>query len=428
MKANKLKDLALYIHIPFCQKKCYYCDFLSFESDDDTKHKYIQSLLVEIETYESIAKDYLIKSIFIGGGTPSLVNGFYIRDIMNALKKIFVIQGINDSNIQYDTPNKKAESVAEITIEINPGTVSNEKLQVYKNSGINRISFGLQSTKEEELKLLGRIHTYKEFEDNYTLARQIGFNNINVDLISALPGQSHESWNESLDRVIALNPEHISAYSLIVEEGTPFNKLYGEDNIEGHKLLPDEDLDRLIYQTSKERLKEAGYNRYEISNYSKANYESKHNSSYWLGDEYLGIGLGASSYISNTRFSNINDINTYISKVVKYKKSYGKNIITNVKTIASGSPMEDYLGIKESFQFLTLNERMEEFMFLGLRMIKGISCLEFEKSFSQKIDFVYGETIKKLIADGLLIHDGDRIYLTDYGIDLSNTVFVEFLI
>lgn len=405
-KENKEQkaDLGLYIHIPFCQKKCDYCDFLSAPSDEDTKRNYVQALIAEILSYKDMASEYLVKTIFIGGGTPSSIDGKYITDIMDVVKEVFVMNGVNSQQ------NEKQESInggtklgsviedtAEITIEVNPGTLSREKLKFYKEAGVNRLSFGLQSTDNKELELLGRIHTYEDFITNYQLAREEGFQNINIDLMSGLPGQTLEGWLRSLDKVADLNPEHISAYSLIIEEGTPFYERYRTEE-------PDENLDREIYSKTKTNLSKYGYYRYEISNYAKPGYESRHNSSYWRRTEYLGIGLGASSLLHSVRFHNVENLTEYMKLSA------------------------DYHDIRRNVEKLSEKEQMEEFMFLGLRMSAGISKEEFNQQFGRSIDTVYGDVIRKSTKEGLLHMDESNLYLTDKGIDLSNMVFTRFLL
>lgn len=286
------RELELYIHIPFCAKKCAYCDFLSGPADEQTVADYVTALRKEIESYKESAKNYEVTTVFFGGGTPSLLSGEQMAELMNAIKDTFMLK-----------------EEAEITMEANPGTVTESNLSAYKEAGINRISFGLQSVKDEELRMLGRIHTFEEFLESYDMARKAGFHNINVDLISAIPGQTLTSWEETLRTVIELQPEHISAYSLIVEEGTTFAKLYGE-GCEKEELLPDEDEERRIYERTEEMLKEAGYHRYEISNYAKDGYECRHNLGYWERKEYLGLGLGASSLLNETRFHNTEHMGT----------------------------------------------------------------------------------------------------------------------
>ena len=376
------KELEIYIHIPFCVKKCAYCDFLSGPQDRDTIEKYVDKLVEEI----GVQKPATVSSIFLGGGTPSVLDANQVTRIFDALRENFDI----------------AED-AEITIEANPGTVTVEKLEAYKQCGINRISFGLQSTNNEELKLLGRIHTYEEFLESYQLARACGFENINVDLISAIPKQTVASWEETLKKVIALEPEHISAYSLIVEEGTPFAKVYGE-GCPGEHDLPCEEEERAIYYRTEELLEKAGYHRYEISNYAKAGKECRHNLGYWERKDYLGIGLGAASLIGNTRYKNTDDLLYYMEH------------------------SSDLSAIQENVEKLSLQEQMEEFMFLGLRKTEGVSVTEFKNTFGKTMEECYGEQIQKLKEQGLLEQKDGRLMLTRPGIDVSNYVFGEFLI
>ncbi len=377
------KELELYIHIPFCVKKCLYCDFLSGPQSKQVIDAYVTALIREIKAYSETTR--VVTSIFLGGGTPSILEATHIQQIFVALREVFQIS-----------------TDAEITIEANPGTITHEKLKTYKQVGINRISFGLQSANNEELKLLGRIHTFEEFLDGYRLARECGFNNINVDLISAIPKQTLESWEETLNKVIALSPEHISAYSLIIEEGTPFAKDYGEGCC-GARELPSEDEERLMYQKTEELLKEAGYYRYEISNYAKAGKECKHNLGYWERKDYLGLGLGASSLMDNIRYNNTENLIEYIEHSATLK------IITCNK------------------ERLTTKEQMEEFVFLGMRKMEGISRRDFRENFGVSIEECYGQGIKQMLADGLVEESGEYLRLTSKGIDVSNYVFVEIL-
>ena len=379
MRRNR--ELEIYIHIPFCVKKCAYCDFLSGPQDRDTIEKYVDKLVEEI----GMQKPATVSSIFLGGGTPSILKPSQIFKIFKVLNCTF-----------------KIENNAEITIEANPGTVTAEKLQAYKKCGINRISFGLQSTNNEELKLLGRIHTYEEFLESYQLARACGFENINVDLISAIPKQTVSSWEETLQKVVGLEPEHISAYSLIVEEGTPFAKMYGE-GCPGEHDLPSEEEERAIYYRTEELLEKAGYHRYEISNYAKTGKECRHNLGYWERKDYLGIGLGAASLINNVRYKNTDDLLYYMEH------------------------SSDLSAIQENVEKLSLQERMEEFMFLGLRKMEGVSVTEFENIFEKTMEECYGEHIQKLKEQGLLEQKEGRLMLTSQGIDVSNYVFGEFL-
>lgn len=379
------KELELYVHIPFCVRKCAYCDFLSAPADDGTIEDYVCALIAEIRAH-SVNGRKEISTIFVGGGTPSILSEGQISRIFDAIFESFIIQ-----------------DDVEITIEVNPGTVTEEKLRAYLDCKVNRISFGLQSTDNEELKLLGRIHTYEEFVQNYQLAREVGFQNINVDLISAIPGQSPSSWEKSLRDVIALSPEHISAYSLIIEEGTPFAKQYGI-GCAGEKLLPDEETERQMYHITDSILQKAGYHRYEISNYAKEGCECRHNLGYWERIPYLGIGLGAASLTEeNVRYNNETNLEDYI------KHSSDLNLI------------------RKNVEALTLTEQIEEFIFLGLRKVRGISINEFEGLFGISLDETYGAGIEKMIADGFLTKEKGFLRLTHTGINVSNQVFAEIL-
>lgn len=414
-KSLDYRDLGLYIHIPFCAKKCDYCDFLSAPATQDVIHNYFEAMLTEIETYRGSTGDYVVPTIFFGGGTPSVVAASYIERIMNAIRQVFVV---DDSRL-------------EVTIEMNPGTITKDKLEVYRQAGINRLSIGLQSVNNEELSLLGRIHTYEQFEDNYKLARELGFHNINIDLMSALPGQTLQTWEHTLNKVIGLKPEHISAYSLIIEEDTKFYEQYHE-GAKAFEQLPDEDTDRRMYHRTKEILLENGYHRYEISNYAKPSYECRHNSSYWVGTDYLGIGLGAASLIEGTRFSNEKDLNKYIElcniKKNGYECSNQKNNCKSNVMADSRSIRNDCIGLRTNIEELTLQQKMEEFMLLGLRICAGVSKKDFLQRFGIEIDAIYGEVLKQLSNQKLLEMKEDIICLTEYGIDVSNYVLAEFLL
>lgn len=470
------RPLGLYIHIPFCVKKCDYCDFLSAPAGAAVKSRYFDALLNEIRGYEGKTDEYYVPTIFIGGGTPSCVEAAYIRQVLDAVREVFeVLPGIeyqsdveeltdrsdpsdvgeqtnrrdpsnnkikpnagnqSDIELKFDRVNRtklgsdndvnSPTPPVEITIEINPGTIDEEKLTVYREAGINRISFGLQSTENRELKLLGRIHTYEEFLKNYELARKLGFKNINIDLMSALPGQTLAAWEATLRRVADLQPEHISAYSLIIEEGTPFYERYREGCTDA-VLLPDEDMDREIYLKTQEILHTYGYHRYEISNYSKEGYECRHNLSYWTGTEYLGLGLGAASLLAHTRFHNTPELEEYIGLCTDVCKNQSiaqlGQAIDNVGTI-----MMDPFGLRREQQSLSITMQMEEFMFLGLRITRGVRREEFQHRFGVTMNEIYGDVIRHLIDRGLLTEEGDRLYLTNYGIDVSNTVLAEFLL
>ena len=315
----------------------------------------------------------------------------------------------------------------EATIEVNPGTITRDKLIAYKEAGINRLSFGLQSANDRELLLLGRIHSYKQFEENYHLAREVGFQNINIDLMSALPGQTLESWEHTLNTVIDLKPEHVSAYSLIIEEGTKFYDRYNSTSFDA-KELPDEETDRLIYHRTKEILELNGYHRYEISNYAKDGYECRHNSSYWIGTDYLGVGLGASSLLNDARFSNLQYIKQYIQKCEAYKSYNIENINEDINKANQSAMWDDTIGLHRDFEQLTQSQKMEEYMFLGLRMCAGVSKTGFFQRFNIKMESIYGKVLQQLKENNLLIINEDQILLTEYGIDVSNSVLSVFLL
>ena len=382
------KPLGIYVHIPFCESKCAYCDFLSGPQPIDIKKEYIEMLQKEIRSFEVCNNTYEVISIFFGGGTPSSIDAEDIKRVLECIYQQF----------QISDPAR-----LEITIEANPGTLTKEKLLVYKEAGINRLSMGLQSTHNEELKLLGRIHTYEQFVENYMLAREVGFNNINVDLMSALPKQTKESYITTLERITELEPTHISAYSLIIEEDTLFYERYGEDK-PGESLLPSEDEDREFYRLTKELLGANGYHRYEISNYAKDGKECIHNSLYWKGTDYLGFGLGASSYYQGKRYHNEEDLTLYMSEVEK-----GNCVVRDVN-------------------ILSKEEQMEEMMFLGLRMMVGVKKNDFYKRFGVRMEDVYQSVIDKFQKEGLLQVSEETVALTEEGINLSNYVMAEFLL
>lgn len=417
-----MKPLAIYVHIPFCVRKCNYCDFLSGPADRESRERYVNALLNEIRSYKNFASDYQVNTIFIGGGTPSSIDAEHIRQIMQTLEDVFHFEARHNTEM-------------EITIEINPGTVTREKLQCYYESGINRISFGLQSANDQELKMLGRIHTFEQFVENYHTAREVGFRNINIDLMSALPGQTMESYERSLNQVMNLNPEHISAYSLIIEEGTPFYDLYGE-NSKAHPdvTLPSEEVERLMYERTRERMHQQGYERYEISNYAKAGYECRHNCTYWLRGDYLGLGSGAASLISKERFSNVRELKNYI-QLAEMCHEGTLNVEEN-KALSQRDHCEkaDQLKIEQyhhqihaETEHLTIQDEMEEAMFLGLRMMKGVSITKFKDDFEKDVFEIYPDVIKKLMEEQLIQIEGDYISLTQHGIDISNYVMSEFM-
>ena len=370
--------MEIYIHIPFCIRKCDYCDFLSGPSGPKEQADYVQALLREIQAVEE-GEGRSVSSIFIGGGTPSVLDERLLGDILKEIRNRF-----------------KIEECAEITIEVNPGTANIGKLQAYREMGINRLSIGLQSPQDRELKILGRIHNYEQFLETYQEARTVGFDNINIDLMSAIPDQTYEGWVKNLRTVAELEPEHISAYSLIVEEGTPFA---------ARKLnLPDEDTEYNMYEATAQILKKYGFEQYEISNYARKGRECRHNVGYWTRQDYLGFGLGASSLYGKERFANTADMKKYLENRKNPEK------------------------IREKEPSLTREDEMAEFMFLGLRMTKGISKADFQRCFGCTIESVYGEVLEKYESMELLLEKDGRIFLSREGIHVSNSIMAEFLL
>ena len=380
-----MEELGIYVHIPFCKRKCSYCDFKSFSNIDEiNQKKYVDALIKEIQNIQNTNK-YIVTTIYIGGGTPSFINETYIKDILQAIYKKWEIK--ND---------------VEITIEVNPGTITKEKLEAYKNMGINRLSIGLQSTNNYLLNKIGRIHSYEEFIENYILARKIGFENINIDLMLALPEQNMEDLMQSVKKVINLNPEHISIYSLILEENT---ELWKKVKNKEENLVED-DLEREMYWKSKKAFEAAGYIHYEISNYAKPVFESKHNKNCWSQKQYLGFGIAAHSYFNGKRFYNVEDLNKYITNIEK--NEFKNNII-----------IEEENRTKEDIA--------KEYMMLGLRKIEGVSISEFQRKFELNPLFYFRFEISKLQEMDLIEVDLDNIRLTKKGLDLANIVFEEFI-
>ena len=418
--------LGLYLHFPFCVRKCRYCDFLSFPSDEAGREAYLQRLKKEIIVRGEKYQDYSIETLFIGGGTPSLMTGQQLTELLDTVRTAFHV-----------SPS------GEWTMECNPGTTDAETLKIYRAAGINRLSFGLQSMNDEELKYLGRIHTAKQFLDNYQAARKAGFENINIDLMSALPGQTTDSWLDTLKKAAALEPEHLSAYSLIIEEGTPFWKLYGDDrsgeadvegiiadggagqqgkaaipalpdqdSIEtdsglvmkektGLPALPDEDSEREMYHLTKRILAERGYERYEVSNYARKGFECRHNLIYWRRKDYLGLGLGAASMVGERCFSNTSDISRY---------------------------MQDFAYCQE--EILDRKAQIEETMFLGLRCTLGVSDQTFKEKFGESMMNIYGDIIRQYVSEGFLTYHEEkgRLAFTESGMDVSNWILSDFLL
>lgn len=379
-------SLGFYVHIPFCVQKCRYCDFLSFSGDEQIQAAYVEALCREFamlsEKYSGLKLSKTqTDTVYIGGGTPSILPPNQIEKILCKLKETAYLS-----------------ETAEITMEANPGTLTPEKLKYYRKMGINRLSIGLQSADNTELKLLGRIHTFEEFLQNYQNAREAGFENINVDLMTALPGQTAETLKHTIEKVLALKPEHISAYSLILEEGTPFYSEYAEGT-EKEKLLPTEEEERSLYYLTRDALVAAGYHHYEISNFAKPGFESRHNSSYWKRTDYLGLGLGASSLFQNVRYQNETKLSDYLEEPWKIGEALS----------------------------LSKTAQMEEHLFLGLRLLDGIRKKEFEETFQVSLHKEYGSEISRLKKEGLLYETEDMLALTANGIDYGNYVFSSFL-
>ncbi len=461
-----MQYMELYVHIPFCVKKCNYCDFLSFPGygcDADEKHhslicKYVDALCLELgkgskvfgmKEQNRLETDNRVRwfdrkspaTVFIGGGTPSVLDEIHMEKILKAVNGTILGNGKNGN-----------ESIEEFTIECNPGTVTKEKLLLYKKYGVNRLSFGLQSADNGILKKIGRIHTYEEFLESFELARECGFKNINIDLISAVPGQTVENWKDTLFKVGELGPEHISAYSLIMEEGTPLYEEYLK-NPESLKL-PDEDTEREIYRITEKILKDYGYSRYEISNYAKPGFECRHNIGYWTGEEYLGTGLGASSYLSEesikeiagtiigSKIPGIKD-NRLLANSQSGKEESGKCMfrIKNTESIEKYIECYSFESLKRNEncetddpeyagnveEILDEDAQMAEFCILGLRMTSGISCREFRNRFGKNIKDFFGAIIDKYTEAGLLEMKDERIRFTEKGLDLSNVVLCEFV-
>lgn len=377
-------ELGVYVHIPFCVRKCYYCDFISYSNKFEMQEEYIKKLIKEIEDNKDLLKNNEITTIYIGGGTPSSLKPELIKNVLDKICEV---------------ANIKNKEKVEITIEVNPGTVTKNNLQLYKNCGINRLSIGLQSTNDKILNEIGRIHNYEEFLDTYNWAVEAGFSNINVDLMLGLPTQTISDLKESLEKIVNLKPapKHVSVYSLIIEEGTEIEKKISK----GELQLPEEADERNQYKYTKNYLEINGYKHYEISNFAKSGYESKHNMNCWEQKQYVGFGLAAHSYINGCRYSNTCDLEEYISKESK-----------DVKTIHEEQTLEDM---------------QKEYMLLGLRKIDGVSVSKFKEEFGENPIYLFRNELQKLVENGLLVVDLDNIRLTNKGLDFANLVWEEFV-
>lgn len=418
-----MEELSIYIHIPFCVKKCLYCDFLSFPAgevkrgmakrnavlsgsgmvQDDIEY-YVNLLCREITQSSEVYKKYHVISIFLGGGTPSLLPADQISRIMETVRSHY-----------------RVAQNAEITMEMNPGTIENGEPEKYITSGINRVSIGMQSADDEELRRIGRIHDYAAFLKTYDLVRRAGFRNVNIDIMAALPGQNTASYERTLRKVTALAPEHISAYSLILEEGTPLYERQTEYS------FPTEEEEQEMDRLTRQYLASCGYHRYEISNYAKDGYECRHNKVYWQRGNYVGFGLGASSMVQNVRWSNPDTMESYAMYVMSAESKHGDDGAESGQFIEVNGQGEPETGYLPHRQVLSRQEQMEEYMFLGLRMVCGVSAAKFEHIFGSPIEEVYGETIDRLRRQSLLVRDGDGIRLTERGLDVSNYAMSQFL-
>lgn len=387
------KEIGLYIHIPFCKQKCYYCDFTSYANKEELVERYIKCLKKEILQYANenkimsehgLEERYVIKTIYIGGGTPSAIDEMYIINVLDTIKDNF-----------------KMRDNVEITIEVNPGTVNKDKLESYRECGINRLSIGLQAVQDDILKCIGRIHTYKDFENTYEYAREVGFDNINVDLMINLPNQTLDDVKESVKTILSLKPEHISVYSLILEPNTKMYELINSKTL----TIASDETERQMYWYVKDTLERHKYNQYEISNFTKSGFESKHNMDCWNQKEYIGVGASASSFMENKRYSNISKLEKYIENIEKGTSN--KNLVLE--------------------EFLDEESKMDEFMMLGLRKIDGVDIKEFERIFQINPIVKYCKKLDKLNREGLIEIDENNIKLSNKGIDLANLVWEEFV-
>lgn len=407
----EIKEIGLYIHIPFCKHKCYYCDFVSYANKKKFFKKYVECVKKEIGKYarenrimseHGLEPKYVIKTIYIGGGTPSLIDEEYIEDILKSIRENFEITSNLEENYEaQDEEIKNYNSQIETTIEVNPGTVTKEKLQKYLECGINRLSIGLQAVQDNLLKEIGRIHAFEDFQNVYKCAREVGFENINVDLMIGLPNQTLDDVKESTKKVMALKPEHISVYSLILEENTKLEDMV----IKGKLELPDDEIERKMYWYVKKTLEKHKYIHYEISNFARPGFESKHNSDCWNQNEYIGIGAAASSFMNNARYENTSDLEEYISNIENDKPS--KNI--------------------QLQELLDDESKIDEYMMLSLRKISGVNISEFKRKFNQNPIIRYNKILEKLIKEELIEIDGNNIRLSSKGIDLANLVWEEFI-
>ena len=410
------RELGIYIHIPFCQYKCDYCDFISFSNKQDFIENYVEAVKKEIYNYfkdKTFLETYTVTTIYIGGGTPSYIDSKYICEIMEVLEK-----NLKQNKVKFED--------MEITIEVNPGTVNKEKLEQYKKAKINRLSIGLQSTNNKILKEIGRIHTYEQFLETYQMAKQVGFDNINVDLMIGLPNQTIEDIKTSLNEVVQLNPTHISVYSLIVEEGTVIAKKI--QNLQLQEM--DEELERNMYWYVKNTLELNGYIHYEISNFAKEGKESKHNLNCWRQKEYIGIGLAAHSYLNYVRYTNTSEMNQYITRMIHLNRQIVNDILELSNHKEKTSLEEHEKNIETVYEIEEVQDeenRKKEYMLLGLRTVEGVSISKFKEKYIDNPIFLFKKELEKLVEEKLVMIDGDYIKLTNKGLDLANLVWEEFI-
>lgn len=402
-------ELGIYLHIPFCKKKCDYCDFISFPYSQaiELVEKYIETMETEIDSYDLTS--YNVTTIYMGGGTPSILPSKEIEKLLNKIK----------TKLEENKNETKWEDI-EITIEVNPGTVDKNKLETYKKSGVNRLSIGLQTTNNKLLKQIGRIHTYEEFLNTYQMAKEIGFKNCNVDLMLGLPKQTIQDLKQSLEKILELNPNHISIYSLIVEEGTPIERKLQKGELE----LPDEDAERQMYWYVKNTLELNGYEHYEISNFAKKGKQSKHNLNCWQQKEYIGIGISAHSYLNGVRYCNSSEIDKYIKNM--NKKEFNINDIINLGN-GDKNILKKIDEVYEINEIQSLEDKKSEYMLLGLRKLEGVKISSFKEKFIENPIYAYHKELEKLVSEKLIKVEGDCIKLTNKGLDLANLVWEKFV-
>lgn len=382
-----MKSISIYLHIPFCVRKCSYCDFVSYSAkpfeENHGINRYFDAIKQELIRYKERLSTYEVATIYLGGGTPSAVDGRLIHDLLNMIRASL--------NVTND---------AETTIEVNPGTLTNDKLNHYKAAGINRVSMGLQTTNDQLLETIGRIHSTNDFITSYHALRDAGFNNISLDLMFGLPGQTLSDIDRAIKLIDQLKPQHVSAYSLKIEEGTPLFDAYEKGSVQ----LPSEELEREMYHRINSKLRELGIYQYELSNYALPGWESKHNTVYWENKPYLGVGVSSHSKLDDVRFSNTSNIHEYMDSIQK-----GESVIIDSEPIDA-------------------EEDLFESIILGLRLNKGIQIDLLNERYAIDFEARYEKVLSSLIQDHLIIREGNTIKLTELGRDLANQVFLRFML